>query len=140
MEHPLELRLGRGLGREVLVPGRRGLHVAQQPGVAVARGDGGPRIEEDVVRVDQRHDEEERLLARVGAAEELEHALGPGGRVTDRRHVAEVVVGLAAARLVEVLVRPGVGRVPARQPYWPTSCGTQFSPPAAALTQWNLAL
>ena len=114
LEHPLELELGVGLGREVLVPGQGRLDVAQQPRGAVAGGIEGARVEEDVVRVDERDDEEERLLLRVGAAEELEHALGARRQVPDRGHVPEVVVDDSAAGLVEVLIGPGIGRVPAR--------------------------
>ena len=68
------------------------------------------------MRVDQGDDQEEGLLLGRRRFEVLQHPLVTGDEVSVVVDEAAVVVGVAAAELVQVLVGPGVRRVPALEP------------------------
>jgi hypothetical protein len=70
-------------------------------------------IEEDVVRIHQRDNHEERLLGGCLWGEISERALPAGVPLAVIIHEPAVVVGVAAASLVDVLVGAGVLGVPA---------------------------
>ncbi|MFY9826013.1 MAG: hypothetical protein WAM82_31880 [Thermoanaerobaculia bacterium] len=127
-----ELRLRLGLGRQVLVPGRRPvdgqvheLLGAVPPGLvegrAVDRHCTDARIGQHVVGIDQGDDEAERLLGVVGL-EEVEHArqfellvghLAVLGGLAVPVEEALIVVGGAAAHVGDRQVVAGVGHGPA---------------------------
>ncbi len=116
VEDATELPLHPGLRREILVGGRRRLDLPREPRLVITRVVVGRRVHEDVVRIDQRDDEEEGLLVRGGRAQVIERPLGTRHRGPLGVHEAAVVVGDPAGLLGDVLVGAGIRWVPALEP------------------------
>ena len=89
------------------------VNIARQPGIVVAGLEVVVGIEEDVVRIDERDDQEKRLLPGGDRGEVRNSPLPPGLPLTVVVHEPAIVVGVAAAGLVGVLIGAGILRVPA---------------------------
>jgi hypothetical protein len=126
IEDPQEFFLDRGLGRKVFGDRLRQADVPFQPGLVVfVFFEARARVEEDVVRVDQRDHHEEGLLLGRGRAQVLQRALC--GSAADRFHEAAVVVDLAAPASGTVWLAPASGGSQRRKPYFSRSAGTASS-------------
>ena len=118
MVNSKEALLRRGLGGEIFVDRFRQPDISNERVVGISAFGKRTGISEDIVRVDQGNDQEEWLLLRRGRGEELQHPFLAGGCGTVVIHEASVIVGVAAAHLVERLIGSSVGRIPSLESIW----------------------